>query len=99
MNPQAGTRMWRKCLALLSGFVLGKHFIIQVNCSVEARASTPVDVFFSNDELDVKRIFSMWIRGCKKQMNSLKVKTVRGAQEESWSGAREGARALGWFIL
>lgn len=26
-------------------------------------------------------------------------KPVRGAQEDSWSAAREGARALVWFIL
>lgn len=47
VNLQAGTRMWRKCLALLSGFfALGKHFIIQVNGSVEARASTSFRCFF-----------------------------------------------------
>lgn len=28
-----------------------------------------------------------------------KKKPVRGAQEESWRAAREGARALVWFIL
>lgn len=42
----------------------------------------------------------MWIRGCKRQMNSLKVKgkkekAVRGAQEESWSAARRGGESAG----
>lgn len=75
--------MWRKCLALLSGFALEKPFIIQVNSSVQARVSTPFECFLSDNELDLKRIFSMWIRGCKKQMNSLKVKN------RAWSAGGE----------
>lgn len=89
--------MWQKCLALLSGFALGKHFIIQVKGSFLARASTPRDVF-SNDELDLKRIFSMWIRGCKKQMNSLKVKNrawSAGGELERCERGRE--RSFGLF--
>ena len=44
--------------------------------------------FLSNDELDLKRTLSMWIRGCKKQMNSLKVKQC------AWSAGGELERSL-----
>lgn len=40
VNLQAGTRMWRKCLAMRSGSALGKPFIIPVNGSAETLAST-----------------------------------------------------------
>lgn len=84
--------MWRTCSALLSGFFAReKYFIIQVDGSVQARASTPFGVFSPNDELDLKRTFSMWIRGCKKQVNSLK---VTNAESESWK-----RRALVVFFL
>lgn len=36
--------------------------------------------------------------GIKKNKNNKK-KPVRGAQVDSWSAAREGERALVWFIL
>lgn len=90
--------MWRKCLALRSGFALGKYFIILVKSLVQTLASIPLDVFFSSDELDLPLIFSMWIRGCKKQMISLKVKPC--AERRRRVGALlEGARALVWLIL
>lgn len=47
-----------KCSALLSRSALGKRFVIQVDGSAQVRA---VDTFldgFSNEELDLKRIFS-----------------------------------------
>lgn len=79
----------KKCSALPSASVRGKHVRIPVSASVHFRV---VGCFSSNDELDLKRIFSMWIRGCKKQMNSLKVNAAcaRARAEESWSA--EGAR-------
>lgn len=38
VNPQADTRMWRKCLVLRSESALGKPLIIQVNGSADGSA-------------------------------------------------------------
>lgn len=42
----------------------------------------PDDLFFRHDEPDLRRTVSMWIRGCQRQMNRLKVKEKKKKRED-----------------